>query len=443
MARLLTTWRSWSVRRRLVVAGGAAALVAGVAALLLYLALHRPADVSNPDAVFHKKKQKTVKPVDWPIYGLNSERTRYLPAKRLDPPFRSSLWSFQAGKLLEFSPIVVRGTLYFMDKNALFYALDADKGKVEWKRKVGTLNASAPAYNNGRLYAVTLEPGQVVAVDAKRGKVLWRRPLPGRTESSPLIHSGRVVVGCECGDIYALDAKTGKTRWQVSTGGAVKGGLAYDDGMLFAGNYAGEVYGIDASNGHVDWQSSTQGGGLLRGGGVYSTPAVAFGRVYLGSLDGRVYSYVAKTGELAWSHSTSSEVYASPAVADTPGTPPTVYVGSSDKRFYALDARSGAVRWERYLNGVILGSASVIGQTAYVSVIGPNIGSFGFDTKRGKMVFEHELGEYNPAISDGQRLYLTGASSVRAFEPKEEKKGKKGKRGGKKQGKKKKGNEGA
>ena len=31
-------------------------------------------------------------------------------------------------------------------------------------------------------------------------------------------------------------------------------------------------------------------------------------------------------------------------------------------------------------------------------------------------VFESELGEYNPVISDGQRLYLTGASGIRAFE---------------------------
>jgi hypothetical protein len=30
-------------------------------------------------------------------------------------------------------------------------------------------------------------------------------------------------------------------------------------------------------------------------------------------------------------------------------------------------------------------------------------------------VFESELGEYNPVISDGQRMYLTGTSNIRAF----------------------------
>jgi len=197
----------------------------------------------------------------------------------------------------------------------------------------------------------------------------------------------------------------------------VKGALAYDNGTLFADNYAGEVYAIDAGNGHVKWVSHTQGGGFLHGGGVYSTPAVAFGRVYLGGLDGRVYSFVEKTGALAWSHSTGAEVYSSPAVADTPHAPPTVFIGSEDKHFYALDARTGAVRWEHYINGIILGSPSVVDRTVYVSGIGPNIGTFGYAVNKGQQVFANDQGEYNPVISDGKRIYLTGTSTIRAFKP--------------------------
>jgi outer membrane protein assembly factor BamB len=419
MGRLLQIWRSWSVAQRLALVGGLVVIVAG-AAVAAYLITKRPADVSNPDAAFHKQKRVKKKPetLDWPMYGYDPARTRYLPVKGLNPPFGSSLWSFQAGKLLEFQPIVVHGTIYFMDKDAMFYALSVHGGHIEWKRKIGSLNASSPAYWNGRLYAVNLEPQQAVALDAKKkGKVLWRTPLPGRSESSPLVHNGKVIFGCESGDIFALDAKTGKVRWKVHTNGAVKGALAYADGTLFATNYAGEVWAVDAGNGHVKWTAHTQGGGFLRGGGVYSTPAVAFGRVYLGGLDGRVYSFEEKTGQLAWSHSTGAEVYSSPAVADTPHAPPTVFVGSEDKHFYALDAKTGAVRWEHYLNGIVLGSPSVVDRTVYVSAIGPNIGTFGYAVKRGNKVFYNDQGEYNPVISDGQRIYLTGTSTIRAFKP--------------------------
>ena len=115
-----------------------------------------------------------------------------------------------------------------MDKDGTFYALSTDKGRVQWKRKIGSLNASAPAYSDGRLFAVSLEPHQAVALRPNEhgSKVLWRQPLPGRSESSPLVHRGKVIFGCESGDIFALDEKTGKTRWTVSTAGPVKGGLA-------------------------------------------------------------------------------------------------------------------------------------------------------------------------------------------------------------------------
>jgi outer membrane protein assembly factor BamB len=419
MARLLNIWRSWSAGRRLALVG-AIVLVAAGAAVAAYLVTKRPADVSNPQASFHKQKPKKKKPetLSWPMYGYDSARTRYLPVNGLNPPFHSSLWSFQAGVLLEFQPIIVHGVIYFMDKNANFYALSADHGHILWKKDVGSLNASSPAYFDGRLYGVNLEPQQAFALDAKKkGKVLWRTPLPGRSESSPLVHHGKVIFGCESGDVFALDAKTGKIRWRTHTNGAVKGALAYHDGTVFGDNYGGEVFALDAGNGHIKWLSHTQGGGFLTGGGVYGTPAVAYGRVYVGGLDGRVYSFEESTGQLAWSHSTGAEVYSSPAVADTPHAPPTVFVGSQDKHFYALDAKTGALRWQHYLNGNILGSPSVVDRTVYVSVIGPNIGTFGYAVKKGNKVFYNDQGEYNPVISDGQRIYLTGYSTIRAFEP--------------------------
>jgi outer membrane protein assembly factor BamB len=167
--------------------------------------------------------------------------------------------------------------------------------------------------------------------------------------------------------------------------------------------------------------SSTQGLSFDRGGPVYSTPAVAFGRVFLGSIDNRVYSFDAETGEIAWSHSTGDWAYPGVAVADTERGEPTVYIGSKDQNFYALDAKTGDVRWEKDVGGIVLGAASVIGEVVYVGVIGPNIGTYGFDAKTGKRVFQHELGEYNPVISDGRRLYLTGTSGIRAFEHKDRK----------------------
>lgn len=404
----------------LLVMGGAAAA---------YVVLKRDADQScAAPCTLDTGKEKPashaeeVKTVAWPLYGYDQQRTRYLPTKRVRPPYDASRWSFQAGKLLEFAPIVAKGSLYFQDKDAELYALSADKGKVEWRKKIGALGAASPAYSHGVVYAVTLQKapgvdqGEALALRARDGKLLWRFALPGRSETSPIVIGSHVIVGSESGDVFALGRKSGKPDWQVHTAGAVKGGLAFDDGVLYGANYAGQVFALRASNGRYVWQSSTQGLSFGRGGPVYSTPAVAFGRVFLGSIDTRVYSFDEDTGQLLWSHSTGDWVYGAPAVADTPHTDPTVYVGSKDQNFYALDAKTGNVRWQRDTGGVILGASTVLGEVVYVAVLGPNVGTFGFNAKTGKKVFESDLGEYNPVISDGQRMYLTGSSNVRAFE---------------------------
>lgn len=412
---------------RVLVVGGTITAVAG-AGVVAYLVLKRDADVScsgdacKLDVKKDKPKPQTIKTVDWPVYGYDEQRTRYLPTKRVKPPFDSSEWSFQAGKLLEFPPIVAKGTLYFQDKDALLYALSADKGKVEWKKQIGALGAASPAYSHGDIFAVTLQKasgvdqGEALAFRAKDGKLLWRFGMPGRSETSPIVVGSHVIVGSESGDIYALDRKTGKVDWNVHTDGAVKGGMALDHGVLYGANYAGQVYAIKASSGQYVWQSSTQGLSFGRGGEVYSTPAVAYGRVFLGSIDNRVYSFNESNGDLVWSHTTGDWVYAAPAVADTPKTPPTVYIGSKDQNLYALDAKSGDVRWQQHIGAVILGAATVLGENVYVAGLGPNVGTFGFNVKTGKKTFESDLGEYSPVVSDGHRMYLVSASGIRAFE---------------------------
>src|SRR5690606_32553872 len=115
-----------------------------------------------------KLKHKTV---NWPTYGFDSSRTKHFPTRKVRPPFSSSDWSFQAGKLLEFSPIVVGGRLYVQDIDARVYAIDERNGKIIWKNRIGKLNASAPAYHKGRLFVVNLDPGQAVALRARDGKV--------------------------------------------------------------------------------------------------------------------------------------------------------------------------------------------------------------------------------------------------------------------------------
>jgi outer membrane protein assembly factor BamB len=396
----------------------AALLVSGIVGG--YELLKRPGDVHNEAVPFKPEKPKPTKPVraktvNWPMFGYDRARTRYLPVRGIKPPFRK-LWRFTDRPLLEFPPISVNGRLYFVNNSGFAYALEAKTGKTIWKRRVGRLNASSPVYSKHRLYIVNLVPGHIVKLDAETGRIVWKKELPGRAESSPLVIGRTVYFGCENGDLYALSTISGNVRWATALGGPVKSAPAFYHGTLYVGDYGGYMNAVDAKSGKLRWQSGSLGPGFGGSGAFYSTPAVAFGRVYAGNNDSRVYSYDAKDGTLAWSYSTGGYAYSGPTVATTKHSPPTVYIGSFDGNVYALDAKDGSLRWSRSAGGQVVGSLSAIGDIVYVAEF-TNKTTTGFMMRSGRRVFHYPKGTYTPVISDGRRIYLTGYSSITALEP--------------------------
>jgi outer membrane protein assembly factor BamB len=419
-------------RRRLLIILGAALLVLVLAVALgvwLYVRGHEPSNVSNPDVEFQQEKpeavpqQKKGRAFVWPDYGFTKDRRRYLPAPAdLRPPFKT-VWSLSTEQLVEFPPVMAANRLFVLKNNGTLWAIGAHNGRRVWARKVGALAAASPAVSDGNVYAVVLKRlhraprGRVAAYTQRRGHVLWSRPLRSRSESSPVVANGMVYFGSEDGTVYALDQRNGHVRWTYRAPGAVKAALALKNGILYFGDYSGHVQAIRASNGHKVWSAKTSGAKFgFSSGQFYSTAAVAFGRVYLGNTDGFVYSFAASNGKLAWSHKTSGYVYASPAVAELPGAPPTVYAGSYSGRFYAFDARSGRVRWMRGGNGRISGGATVIGDIVYYADLGRKK-TIGLGARTGRKVFEFERGSYNPVVSDGRTIYLTGYHALYALRP--------------------------
>ncbi|MEA2445838.1 MAG: hypothetical protein QOJ12_3130 [Thermoleophilales bacterium] len=413
-------------KRRWPLVLAAVVVVLGIAGLIVYNTwVKAPGDVTNKSAAFNDtteqatppppppKKRAAAETFVWPDFGYTQNRARYLDAK-IGPPLKP-VWKYSGnGQLMEFPPVLAKGVLYVVRNDGLAVAMSAKTGHVKWQRQIGDLNASSPAYDRGRLFIATLS-GHITSLDAKTGKVRWRKRLASRSESSPIVIMNRVYFGSESGTVYSMDASSGRTIWTYQAGGAVKSAPAFADGKLYFGDYGGSVTALDL-RGHEVWKTGTSGRSFGRVGRVYSTPAVKFGRVYVGSLDGRVYSFVASNGSLAWSHSTGGYVYASPAVARVPGTPPTVYIGSYDGHFYALDARNGSERWNYNAGGKISGSATVVGDVVYFANLAARETS-GIDVGSGKRVFKYGRGSFTPVISDGKRIYLTGYTTLYGFVP--------------------------
>jgi outer membrane protein assembly factor BamB len=390
----------------------------GVVATGLYIWINgRNGDVSNPNVEFKppaQRRELRIRPETfvWPIYGFKAARTRDLPTS-LSPPFKP-LWRFNANQLLEFSPILVRGTLYIVRKDSRVYAIDAKTGQQKWTHKVGALSAASPAYANGRIFVVTLS-GRLVAMNASNGHIRWAKSLGSRSESSPLVLENSVIFGSENGTLYRVKQSNGKTEWTYSAGGAIKGGPAYADGKVYVGAYGGTVHAVRAGSGSPVWRSSTSGARFGFGSGnFYATPAIAYGRVYIGNTDGKMYSFSTANGRLGWSKGTGSYVYGAAAVDNVRGVGPTIFFGSYSGTFYALNARTGGVRWSYGSGGQISGAPTVVGGVVYFSTI-DTTNTYGLSAKSGRRVFARGSGAYNPAISDGHRLYLTGYESIAAY----------------------------
>ncbi len=319
MGKVKDIWERTTGPFLLVVALAAVLAVAG--GIAIYLERQPPDDVSNSDAEF--VEGDTQKPIvgvaNWPTYGQNNARTRYLPdrGRGASAEGQVAVQRAQAARVLADPPR--RHDLRRQQQRPGVRRQDAPRqdplaqGDREPQRLL-------PAFSNGSLFISNLEPGQVQALRARDGKRWWLRELPGRTESSPVVVDDLVIVGCECGTLFALDRVTGKTVWETDLGGEIKAAPAVSEGVAYVGDYGGNFTAVNISDGSVKW---TYGGA----GDFYGTAAVAFGRVYVGSKDGSVYSFEKESGDLAWRHAIGGEVYAGAVAADTPNSEPTVYFG--------------------------------------------------------------------------------------------------------------------
>jgi outer membrane protein assembly factor BamB len=408
-------------------AGAALGLMTAVALAAYLYEKHRTGSIYHPNAPFTAQTvappppAKPKAPFAWPLYGYTKNHTRdFAASARLHPPYRQ-LWVHYGGALLEFPPVLYGETLFQLGDDAVLHAIDRHTGRDIWSRRLGALSASTPAVSSNTVYATALESspgsraGRVVALNSANGHYRWARELSSRSESSPLLDRGLLIFGSESGTVYALSARTGQTVWTYHASGAVKASPSAESGVLYFGDYSGEIQAIGERDGRRIWRSGS-GGALLGNGSFYSTAAVVYGRVFLGNTDGRVYAYDAASGKLDWAVQTGAYVYSSPAVANAPGLGPTIYTGSYDGTFRAIDARSGAIDWEYHAGGKISGSATIVGNVVYFSDLGTHR-TIGLGISTGKPVFSLGTGAFDPVISDGRKLYVSGYTALFALAP--------------------------
>jgi outer membrane protein assembly factor BamB len=358
----------------------------------------------------------------WPYFGRLPQRTHYLggPIRDLDPPFKV-LWQINTHALIEFPPAISHGVAYLVNKYGNIIAVRLSDEKILWRRTVrkrlhgAPIDVTGPAYYAGRVYVAEIG-GALFSLDAKSGRVVWKRNLGAHLESSPLVVDKTLYIGTDSKQVLAIDTADGHVRWSFDAPAAIKSSPSYDRGRIYVGDYQSSMLALDAKTGKPIWRANTSTQPPFGEGGFYSSPAIAFGRVFAARDDGMVFAFDQHSGKVAWSFSTGAAVYGSPAVAEVPGTPPTVYIGSENARLFAISVRSGKERWHRNVGGPVPGTASVIGNTVFTSSFKTRQ-SVGFDVHTHKRDFVLHSAGYSPVVSDGYRLYVAGYYTFYGLEP--------------------------
>ena len=428
-------------RRRLLLLGGALVVLALAVAIGVYAYNeNQPLEKrgSATDEFVVTEEPEPTPPPDkddprpWPTYGYDDARQHISPYDHR-PPYRR-LWSIDAHDSLEFPPSIGYGRVYLAQQKGLFFALDAETGKVDWRKRLGRCAASSPTIGKGVIFQSYMHrveclqdqsgaDGFLVAWDADTGRELWRyRSLP--IESSPLLRNGVLYVGTWDNKVMAINAETGRRKWAFGTDDQVNTSAAYWKGTIYIGSDGGTLYALNARNGRLRWsaQSNSRFGAREF---WYATPTIAYGRVYIGNTDGTMYVYGAKSGRLLWARPLGTYIYGAAAVYRR-----KVFVGTYDGRFFALDAATGDTMWEIDAKGAVHAAPTVMNGLVYYAVCsscgseasrsvarGPDA-THAVRARDGRRVWRFAAGKYaNPVVADEDRIYLTGRAHQFALAP--------------------------
>ena len=177
---------------------------------------------------------------DWPSYNGDYTGKRYSGLSQITPQNAGQLqaqWVFHTRTpgVLEATPIVVNGIMYFTGSNDAF-ALNAQTGEVLWHHSrptsQGLIDDASGHINRGvaisgtRLYMET-DNAHLLCLDARSGNLIWDVAYADWNKNygatgAPLILKDKVLVATSGGDdgvrgfLAAFDAVTGKLVWRLS-----------------------------------------------------------------------------------------------------------------------------------------------------------------------------------------------------------------------------------
>jgi len=189
------------------------------------------------------------------------------------------------------------GRGFALDMRGRVFSFEIATGRRLWTFDGAKEEASrppgAPTLAGDRLFFAS-RAGTVYALEADSGRVVWKRSLSEKLNTSVLSVDGHILVGTMGRRLYRLDAATGATVATFETGGMPLGTLV-NAGACVVSLWAPDMVAcVEPDLGRAKWKQATPKE-------ISSfRPLIAGQSVIVGSDDGTVVAYALRDGSEIW-----------------------------------------------------------------------------------------------------------------------------------------------
>jgi outer membrane protein assembly factor BamB len=147
-------------------------------------------------------------------------------------------WKYRVNERGVASDIVrLERNVYAVTLGDELVSLDLNNGKPNWTFRGGysgqdCLTCSSPVATEGRVYFGGLD-GFAYALNAQTGKLIWKRDLGAKVTTSAAIRGNDLYLGTVKRHLYRLNIDTGEVQSDLATDAAPNGRLIATDDSLF------------------------------------------------------------------------------------------------------------------------------------------------------------------------------------------------------------------
>lgn len=212
-------------------------------------------------------------------------------------------WEFKTGNTVWAQPVYNDGIVYAASLDHLLHAIDAATGSEVWQFDIGGGIAGAPAVSGGRLFVPSFS-GEVVALNAGDGAEIWRAEGTDWVWGTPVVDSGSVFFADADGNIYAVDEASGAMQWKQTAVGPITAALVVEGNKLIVASEgdtglegSGQLLTLNKDSGAILWEARTE----LP---LYSTPVVSNGliAVAIRAENNMMSFYDVENGSIVWTY---------------------------------------------------------------------------------------------------------------------------------------------